>query len=349
MRIFSKVQKMITFSPHRFVYKKTLMRFLFISGLMSVCLMLSIAIQAQVGNGLDPVRQKYIEDYAGLAVEEMQKSGIPASITMAQALLESSNGRSELARTANNHFGIKCHKTWTGRRFYYDDDNLNDCFRAYKSIEESFRDHSLFLLTRARYNFLFDLDPSDYIGWARGLKQAGYATNPIYADQLITIIEDNELYRLDKWISGVPIREEIVEVEEEPLELPEYISSLPIHTRNRIKFVVAGPDDSIEKITRELNKLRWEIRNYNEIPRRGQIEPGQIVYLQPKRRKAARGFDIHYVSPGETWYSISQHYGIKLKWLYKRNHVKPGTPVFKGQKIYLRGKKPEFKPPKQPN
>ncbi len=301
---------------------------------------------AQLGSDEDPVRKAYIERFANLAVEEMERSGIPASVTMAQALLESNNGRSELTLTANNHFGIKCHKTWTGRRFYYDDDNLNDCFRAYKSASESYRDHSLFLMTRARYSFLFDLDSEDYKGWARGLKEAGYATNPAYANMLIKIIEDNELYRLDSWISEVPVSNETLKLTERALELPDKINDVRIHTRNRIKFVVAKPDDTVEKLTLEFNKLRWEIRHYNEIPRRGDMQAGQIVYLQPKRKKAAKGYDIHYVSAGDNWYNISQLYGIKLNWLYKRNHVQPGTPVFLGQKIYLRSIKPELKLPK---
>ncbi|MEA1876670.1 MAG: glucosaminidase domain-containing protein [Bacteroidota bacterium] len=302
-----------------------------------LALFLSLSHPNGFGQNHD-ARADYIKKYADLAVEEMKKSGIPASITMAQALLESNNGISDLAFTARNHFGIKCHKTWTGRRFYYDDDNRHDCFRVYKKVKDSYRDHSLFLMTRPRYASLFELDPKDYKAWARGLKAAGYATNPKYADMLITIVEDNNLDRLDSWIPLSRTRKADLVSTPKPTTLPESIPELPIYTRNRIKFVVADSDDTVEKLTAELNKFRWEIRKYNEIPRRGEIQTGQIVYLQPKRNKAARGFDIHWVQEGDSWYSIAQHYGIKLKRLYKRNHVQPGTQVEIGEKVYLRGK-----------
>ena len=287
------------------------------------------------------VRADYIEKYSELAVQEMKISGIPASITMAQALLESNNGRSDLALTAKNHFGIKCHKTWNGKRFYYDDDDVNECFRVYKRIKDSYRDHSLFLLTRQRYSLLFELDPADYKAWARGLKAAGYATNPRYADMLITIIEDNNLDKLDSWITLSKTRKVDLVSTELSTILPNTINELPIYTRNRIKFVVADSDDTVEKLTKELNKYSWEIRKYNEIPRRGDIRSGQIVYLQPKRSKAASGFDIHYVEEGDSWYSIAQLYGVKLKCLYRRNRTHSGAPVDSGMQVFLRGRKPK--------
>ena len=297
----------------------------------------------QIESSTNTIRQDYIEKYTSLTVKEMKKSGIPASIIMAQALLESDNGESELALTANNHFGIKCHQTWTGNRFYYDDDQLDDCFRAYRNVFESYRDHSLFLMNRARYHFLFDLDPNDYRAWAKGLKMAGYATNPRYADMLIKIIDENELYRLDRRIPGFASRNSTVEAEEYTPEFPATIPSQVIHTRNRIKYVLAGQDDTVEELTREYRKLKWEIRKYNEIPRRGQFTPGQVVYLQPKRNKAARAYDFHYAKSGESWYAISQHYGVKLKKLYKMNLITPGTPIINGQMIFLRSKRPENK------
>jgi len=288
-------------------------------------------------------RADYIEKYSNLAVQEMKRSGIPASITMAQALLESDNGLSDLALTAKNHFGIKCHKTWTGKRFYYDDDNLNDCFRVYRRIKDSYKDHSSFLMTRSRYASLFELDSKDYKAWARGLKAAGYATNPRYADMLITIVEENNLHRLDNWITHSSTRKAELVMPDRPTVMPESITEFPVYTRNRIKFVVADSDDTVEKLTKELNKFRWEIRKYNEISKHGDIQPGQIVYLQPKRNKAARGFDIHYVQEGDSWYSIAQQYGIKLKCLYRRNYAQQGSQPKTGSKIYLRGKKPKPK------
>ena len=307
-----------------------------------VGLMISLTAIGQLGATNDEFRREYIKKYAKIAVKEMQKSGIPASIIMAQALLESNNGQSELTLTANNHFGIKCHNTWNGRRFYYDDDELNDCFRVYRNAVESYRDHSLFLMHRARYNFLFDLGKYDYEAWARGLKEAGYATNAVYANTLIKIIEDNELYRLDHWIPKARVRDSNVDVDASMSDLPNSIPSIPIRTRNRIKFVIAGPYDNVEKLTGKYGKLKWEIRKYNEIPRKGQTTEGQVVYLQPKRRKAARSFDIHYAKNGESWYSIAQEYGIKLKCLYRMNRVTPGTPVELGQTIYLRSRRPDY-------
>ncbi|MCD6347561.1 MAG: glucosaminidase domain-containing protein, partial [Bacteroidales bacterium] len=229
----------------------------------------------QTGSTTEALRQDYIQKYTKLAVREMQRSGIPASIIMAQALLESDNGQSDLALTANNHFGIKCH-TWTGKRFYYDDDKLDDCFRAYRTVGESFKDHSLFLMNRPRYQFLFDLDEHDYKAWAKGLKEAGYATNPVYAEMLVNIIESNELFRLDRLINKADKRKAQVKLAKDKSELPEFIPKLPIHTRNRIKYVIAGKDDTVEKLTDRFGKLKWEIRKYNEITRRGQVTPGQI-------------------------------------------------------------------------
>lgn len=297
----------------------------------------TVCIQGQTAED----REAYIRNYAKLAVKEMHFSGIPASITLAQGLVESRSGVSELARTANNHFGIKCQMEWRGPRYYYDDDEKNECFRAYESVEESFRDHSLFLMYRSRYSTLFDLDPKDYKAWAHGLKSAGYATNPRYAYMLINIIEDHKLYQYDQWLPEIePInstREVVIPNQPIPFEKPQP----KIYLRNRIDFVIADEDDSIESLTEEMGKLRWEIRKYNEIPRGGDIQPGQIVYLQPKRRQAEKGFTTHTVKAGETMYSISQHYGIKLRWLYKRNNMKRGNQPLPGDVLWLRGQKKE--------
>ena len=301
-------------------------------------ILMVLPLQTLISQSRD-YRAEYIKKYEQTAIREMKKSGIPASITMAQALLESSNGRSDLALTANNHFGIKCHLTWEGNRFYYDDDALDECFRAYKRVKDSYEDHSLFLMTRSRYDFLFDLDPTNYKAWSKGLKKAGYATNPRYADMLIKIIEDNELYRLDKMIPTSRKRENRIVLENDPIVLPRSIPGQTIYTRNRIKFVVANVSDDLKSLTIQYDMLRWEIRKYNELPKNGDIQQGQIIYLQPKRKQAARGYDIHYVQEGDSWYSISQHYGIKLKRLYKKNNAQAGTPVQENQEIYLRGKK----------
>ena len=155
------------------------------------CALLALSLSAQ------SVQQQYIEKYAPVAVAEMQRSGVPASITLAQGLLESGSGRSTLATKGNNHFGIKCHSKWTGDTIHADDDRKNECFRKYKSADESFRDHSDFLRYSDRYKFLFELERTDYKGWAYGLKQAGYATDPTYASKLIKYVEDYNLSRYD--------------------------------------------------------------------------------------------------------------------------------------------------------
>ena len=167
------------------------MKKLFIYIFVFVALLLPGVSNAQTA------QEKYISTYADLAVQEMYRSGVPASITLAQGMLESGNGRSELAQKSNNHFGIKCHNNWSGERVYHDDDAKGECFRKYSHPYQSYRDHSDFLRYRDRYKFLFDLKTTDYKGWAYGLKQAGYATDPNYATKLIKIIEDYKLYQYD--------------------------------------------------------------------------------------------------------------------------------------------------------
>lgn len=285
----------------------------------------------------DSAHWNYIHQYSQDAISEMYFSKIPASITMAQALHESRYGTSELAVKANNHFGIKCQSEWTGKRYTYQDDDNNTCFRHYDSVDESYRDHSLFLMKRPRYATLFQLDPADYAGWAHGLKAAGYATNPRYAFILIKLIEDYRLFMLD---GMQPVVEPMNSIADHPLpnRIPEAVASEPkVFHRNRIDFIVAGLGDNIKKLTAELEMLNWELRRYNEIPRDQDIRPGQVVYLQPKRRKAESGYTFHTAEKGETMYSIAQMYGIKTRWLYKRNNMKMGTEPEPGQEIWLRG------------
>lgn len=146
----------------------------------------------------------YIDQYKETAKDNMRNYGIPASITLAQGILESGSGKGRLAREANNHFGIKCHKEWTGDFIRHDDDESQECFRKYKHASESFRDHSLFLTSRSRYEDLFKLDKDDYQGWAKGLRKAGYATDPKYPTKLIGLIERYELYNYDNEVLGKP-------------------------------------------------------------------------------------------------------------------------------------------------
>ena len=292
-------------------------------------------------------RASYISQYSELAVSEMRRSGIPASITMAQAILESNIGRSDLATVANNHFGIKCHVAWEGKRFYYDDDEKDECFRVYENPVESFRDHSIFLLTRDRYKGLFDLDPLDYKAWARGLKSAGYATNPRYAPMLIKIIEEEKLYQLDKYISPASSRNstdsDVPTTVHEQEHMPSTHTQIPHFNRNRIEFVIVGRGETVRSLTEKLNMLKWEIRKYNELERGEEIREGIIIYLQPKRKRAAKGFSTHIVKRGESVYSISQHFGVKTKWIRKRNNLRETDVLRAGEKISLRGNKPKNK------
>ncbi|MFO7924960.1 MAG: glucosaminidase domain-containing protein [Bacteroidales bacterium] len=279
-------------------------------------------------------RSEYIATYSDIAIREMRRSGIPASIKMAQAILESGDGNSTLARRANNHFGIKCHD-WTGRRIYHDDDKRNECFRRYSKPEESFRDHSDFITGRSRYAGLFDLDPNDYTAWAKGLKASGYATNPQYDRLLIKIIEENGLYKLDtgQTLSAPAV---ITAAENRNINKEPASAERKIMLRNRIKYIVASEGDTYESITREMGLMRWELARYNDIEDNATIDPGDIIYLQPKRSRAERGNETHIVKEGETMHSISQLYGVRLDRLLRRNSGLYGKQPSPGTTIFLR-------------
>lgn len=285
----------------------------------------------------------YIDAYKNVAVSEMKRSGIPASITLAQGLLESDNGNSSLVTKGNNHFGIKCHD-WKGPAIYKDDDSRNECFRKYKSAEESYRDHTEFLLTKQRYNFLFSYKSTDYKSWAKGLKKAGYATNPVYPERLIKLIEENKLYLYDQDVAiadkaraGRTAKKKGTSSAE-----PEFAINLnrhPIYKRNDIEYTVVRNGDSVDKLARELEMFNWELLKYNELSKDSSIHEGQLLYLQPKRRKAERGQEFHTVQPGETVYSISQLYGVKSRLIRKYNHLSPDSAVTAGTVLNLRFKK----------
>ncbi len=279
-------------------------------------------------------RTDYIHAYSAIAVSEMKRTGIPASIKMAQAILESGDGNSRLARQANNHFGIKCHN-WTGRKIYHDDDARNECFRSYNNPMESFLDHSDFLTGRARYAGLFDLDPSDYRAWARGLKTAGYATNPDYDRLLIRIIEDNKLYNLDSG-AGLPRLDRDATAATAVHAVPVTSPGIEVLQNNRIRYIFARQGDTYESLTREMELMPWELDRYNDLNGERKVNPGDIVYLQPKRNRAERGYDIHIVEQGETMHLISQMYGIKLSRLLRRNHMEEGQEPSPGTSIFLR-------------
>lgn len=289
---------------------------------------------------------EYIETYKYIAIAEMRVSGIPASIKMAQAILESGFGNSELAINANNHFGIKCHG-WTGRTYTYTDDEPDECFRNYDDPLQSFYDHTDFLTGRPRYAFLFDYDIMDYQAWAHGLSRAGYATNPHYPQLLINLIREHDLARLDHKAmdAGFDVAEHLNKnkltkraassISRESGFTEVSLQQRKHGTYNRIKYIVARQGDTPQSLERELDIRAWQIRRYNDLENDKDIEPGQRVYLQPKRRKG--GADYHIVRAGDSMASISQQYGIRIENLYRRNNMTFGMEPMAGQKLLLRG------------
>lgn len=258
-----------------------------------------------------PSYEKYIKTYSDLAVQHQKKYKIPASITLAQGLLESGAGQSDLARRSNNHFGIKCHSDWRGGRVYHDDDLRGECFRKYKRVEDSYEDHSKFLL-RSRYERLFDLKITDYKGWARGLQKCGYATDRAYANKLIKVIEDYELYRYD---TGKVHK--ISQKEREKQKYPKL--RYTIYRTFGLLYVYAKENDSFDRIAQSLDFKVKDLKKFNEVPEDFPLQKGDIVYLEKKKKKADKPYYDHVVQIGESMHSISQKYGIQIKSLYKIN------------------------------
>lgn len=258
----------------------------------------------------------YIEKYKDLAISHMKKYRIPASITLAQGLLESGAGRSSLTVRSNNHFGIKCHNGWIGESVIAADDTPNDCFRKYKKAEDSFDDHSRFLSEKNRYSQLFSLDITDYKGWAKGLQQAGYATDRAYANKLIKLIEDYDLYKYDQKGGGKH------HIEREDIQIVSPVLSGVRHTpykTNGLVYVIAQSGDTYESIASEFGFKLKDLCKYNEVPEDFPLQAGDLVYFQKKKKKADKPYYEHVVQVGESMYSISQLYGMKVENLYKMN------------------------------
>lgn len=279
-------------------------------------------------------REEYIEKFKDIAIKEMHSSGVPASITLAQGILESADGNSPLAVYGKNHFGIKCHSGWKGKTMRLDDDEKNECFRKYNDVYDSYRDHSEFLKTRSRYAFLFELKITDYKGWARGLKKAGYATNPKYPDLLIALIEKHQLYQYDNY-AKVPPRKATKAKTSNVLKVNPSNRIVKLH--NNIKYIVVNKGEDVNNISHEFNMNEWQILKYNDLNQGDKIDAGDVIYLQPKKNKAKT--DFHTVKEGETMRSISQFYGIKLKQLYKKNQMVLGSQPTIGAKLFLKKKK----------
>lgn len=317
---------------------------------ITIFLQLFLFIAVMSSQAQNQTREQYIKKYKNLVLEHQDIYGIPASIKMAQGLLESDNGNSRLATIANNHFGIKCKKEWTGETLSHDDDAPGECFRKYNSAEESFKDHSEFLDKSPRYQELFKLDPLDYKGWAYGLKAAGYATNPKYPELLIKIIDDNRLYLLDqgkelptKEIGAAEtpeIRNEVI-AEADKIDIDNYVVSVhnfkgyAIYSNNGSQFVVACKGDTFESIAKTFNISAKRLLKYNDLQQGAVLHNGEMVYIKAKGRRTTNGKLMHYVKEGETMHSISQKYGIRLRSLGKTNRRATDSVLIKGQQIRL--------------
>lgn len=259
--------------------------------------------------------EDYINRYKDIAIEQMRRHRIPASITLAQGILESGAGKSLLTISSNNHFGIKCHNEWTGRRFYKDDDMKDDCFRVYDNARESFEDHSKFLL-RPRYKSLFSLKITDYKGWARGLKACGYATNPRYADKLIDLIE---LYNLSEYDYAKKYDKFIAT--HSGANTSGHYANHRIYYRNKNYYLVANGGETFKTLAEEVGVNYRKLAKYNERDKKDVLSKGDIVYMEKKRSKAEKMYknQPHVVKVNESLYDIAQLYGIRLKYLYKKN------------------------------
>lgn len=286
----------------------------------------------------------YINTYSKLAVIQQKEHGIPASITLAQGLLESGAGQSKFAIKSNNHFGIKCHDDWTGDKIYHDDDNKEECFRKYDQVSDSYEDHSMYIKNKSRYAFLFNLSPTDYEGWAHGLKKAGYATDPVYAYKLISIIENYELHsydlsqNIDK--NGVAQNSTFENNVKDAASAPiGNIAAIQVHQvlkNNHVRYIITLQGDTYESIADEFNISEKNLRAYNEITESTPLKPGTQLYLQYKKSKAGKAYPTHIIREGETMYQIAQTYAIKTEKLYLLNQMPFSEGAKTGRVLKLR-------------
>ena len=316
----------------------------------------------------------YIDKYKDIAMKEMVKYKVPASITLAQGILESGNGKSKLATKGNNHFGIKCHSDWRGKTMRMDDDAPQECFRVYKDAEESFRDHSKFLKNSQRYASLFELNITDYKGWAKGLKKAGYATLPTYATVLINLIETYDLQKYDQMVvkgkfkpkknkkdeqnveeqvatpAPAPVKptktKKIKKKATDNMEIPVLHECRVTEMTNGkhyvrencgVEFIITKQGDELKKLADELKMSQGQLRKYNDLDKdKTTFEEGEVLYIQPKRRKAPDGYRYHVIQQGETLKKVSQLYAVRLSRLYRMNGLDENSVLQIGQEIKLR-------------
>ena len=309
-------------------------------------LVLSVAVWSQ--GSTNRAYWAYIDKYKDLAMEQQQKYKIPASITLAQGLLESGAGRSRLATEANNHFGIKTPGGWTGPYILVDDDRPKEKFRKYRSVRESYEDHSLFLL-KPRYQVLFTYKTTDYKSWAKGLKSCGYATSPVYAQSLIRIIEMYSLHQFDtrkpgkyseetlptpsntynaRGKEGAISRKYLKRLSRNKIKeskIPPFFRKHAVYYNNDNYFIVVQAGDDLATISQATGISIENLLEYNELDLDYTLTIGDILYLRTKKKKAAEEYKYkpHVVQPGQSMYDISQMYGLRLKYLYKLNNLKP--------------------------
>lgn len=313
---------------------------------MKRLLLVLMTVLLSIGAAKNP-KLDYIDKYSDLAIKEMKRTGVPASITLAQGILESNAGQSVLATKGNNHFGIKCHNDWRGKTMKMDDNAPKECFRVYPNAEASFRDHSDFLRSRDRYKSLFELKQTDYKGWARGLKKAGYATDPGYADKLITLIEDYELYRFDKGVKvsvkpPLEIEEpKVVQLEPRPgmkyQESVTFSTARKVYSQNGVPFVYAEAGETYASIAASNGLFLKELLKFNDYEQEVALEPGTMVYLARKKAQGPAGVNKYVVEKdGETLRNIAQRFGIRYAALQKLNIVLYGKTLEEGDTVILR-------------
>ncbi|MEO6488882.1 MAG: glucosaminidase domain-containing protein [Ferruginibacter sp.] len=297
--------------------------------------------------------QEYINSYKDIAISEMKRSGIPASITIAQGILETESGNSDLVKRSNNHFGIKCKNTWTGSSVFHDDDAAGECFRKYDNPWDSYKDHSNFLRGSSRYAFLFELDPSDYKAWAYGLKKAGYATNPRYPDILIRNIEENDLHQYDQDADGKPFFDAgkfkdkddndqamvLKPIHYTEMNTAQNVESIKAGKTlfNGLKAVFVPKETSLLAIATDYNISLSKLMEYNDLKIDGLLDEEQWIFLEKKSKQGNR--DIYLASKGETLHSIAQTNAIQLEYLLQYNDLKEFESLKKGTKVYLRPSK----------
>lgn len=300
----------------------------------------------------------YLDKYASYAVEEMLRSGVPASITLAQGMLESNYGRSELAVKANNHFGIQSHNSWKGKSYEYMDSGELRSFRKYKNVLESYEDHSDFLLNNRRYADLFKLELTDYEGWAEGLKKAGYAEDEKYAEKLKRVVRMYDLQKYDLVTDLADLRGRRVKDKETAPEVPEdnvvmavrdeeplteqqkrtyrYVLSREMYSQNGVPFIYAAAGETYADIARQYNLFLGEVLSFNDASQDGELHAGAVVYLQAKKRKAAKEYGTYVVEDGMSMLAISQKFAVRLKRLYKMNDLSEDHVPQAGETIKLR-------------